>query len=313
MNPTNEPEQPKQAYLVLTDEQPSHSARREGLLGPLVRARWRLIASVSLIFALAAVGYCLHTSKWYRAQVLMAAVQPELGTTKLGSAGGLGDIAALAGIDLAGNDSFKKEFVARLSSRIFTYKFITEEGILPILYARKWDAEHQRWKSSDPEKQPTLEQAYQFFNNKVRTISEERRNGLIKVTIDWKDPVLARDWANKLVARFNADAREVARDDSQRSLEFLNRELARTETVELRQTISGLIESETRKAMLATVREQYAFKIIDPAYVPGKEGLVWPRPALLVAVGLIVGALLGTLLALVLASRKLSRTASQNR
>jgi len=303
--PTNEPEY-KQAYLVLTDEQPSHATRLEGRLAPLVWARWRLIATVSLVFALGSVGYCLSTAKWYRAQVLMAAVQPEMGTTKLGSGGGLGDIAALAGIDLAGNDNFKKEFVARLSSRVFTYKFMTEEGIIPILFAGKWDAEHQRWKTSDPNQQPTLEQAYRLFDNAIRTISEDRRSGLIKVTVDWKDPLLAEEWANKLVARFNADARDLAREESQRSLEFLNRELGRTETIEMRQTINGLIETETRKAMFATVREQYAFKIIDPAFVPGKEGVVWPRRVLLTAAAVIVGALVGALLAVGLAKRRLS-------
>ena len=304
--PANEPEQPKQAFLVLTGEQPGQAGASDSRLSPLLVDRWRLIAAVAVIFGLVAGAYCFVAPKWYRAQVLMAAVQPDLGTTKLGSAGGLGDIAALAGIDLAGNDSFKKEFVAKISSRVFTYKFLTDEGIVPILFARKWDAEHQRWKSNDPDKQPTLEQAFRVFNDKVRTISEERRNGLVKITVDWKDPRLARDWANKLVAKFNADAREVARDESQRSLEYLNRELARTEIVELRQTISGLIESETRKSMLATVREQYAFKIIDPAFVPEKDGIVWPQPVLLVAGAMAAGAIAGALLALVLGRRRVS-------
>jgi uncharacterized protein involved in exopolysaccharide biosynthesis len=304
-SPTNEPGQ--QAFLILAGEQPVQARRFESRLLPLLLDRWRLIAAVSLLFAFGAVGYCLSAAKWYRAQVLMAAVQPDQGTTNLGSVGGgLGGIAALAGIDLAGNDSFKKEFVARLSSRAFTYKFLTDEGLIPILFSRKWDAEHQRWKSTDPNQRPTLEQAYKLFNDKVRTISEDRRNGLIKVTIDWTDPLLAKDWANKLVTRFNADMRDVARDESQRSLEYLHRELARTELVELRQTISGLIESETRKAMLATVREQYAFKIIDPAFVPEKDAIVWPRPALLVAAALIAGGLVGALLALGLASRRVS-------
>jgi hypothetical protein len=303
-SPTNEPG--PQGFLILAGERPAQ-AQHENRLSQAVLARWRLMATVSLVFALGAVGYCLEAAKWYRAQVLMAAVQPELGTTNLGSAGGgLGGIAALAGIDLAGNDSYKKEFVARFSSRAFTYRFLTEEGLIPILFSNRWDAQNQRWKSTAPDQQPTLEQAYRLFNGKVRTVSEDRRNGLIKVTVDWTDPQLAEDWANKLVARFNADARDVARDESQRSLEYLNRELARTDNVELRQTVSGLIESETRKTMLATVREQYAFKIIDPAFVPGKEGIIWPRRVVLPAVALIVGALLGALLALALGNPQAS-------
>jgi uncharacterized protein involved in exopolysaccharide biosynthesis len=298
-------EQLKQAFLVLTGEQPAGAPEAENRLLPLLSSRWRLIALVALLFTAATVAYCVTADKWYRAQILMVVVQPEAGTSMLDSlSGGLGGIAALAGVDLTGNEAFKKEFLARFSSRAFTYRFLTDEGMLPILFYRKWDAEHQRWKSADPAKQPSLERAFRMFTEKVRTISEDRRTGVIKVTVDWTDPVLARDWANKLVARFNADARSLARDESQRSLEYLNRELAHTEIVDLRQTINGMIETETRKAMLATVREQYAFKIIDPAFLPGKEGIVWPRSALLVIAAIILGSVFGSLIVIGLARRR---------
>jgi uncharacterized protein involved in exopolysaccharide biosynthesis len=291
----------QQGILVVTGSQQGQETQPASELFPVLRDRWLLIAIVSLAFALGSVGYCMVVPRWYRAQVLMEPMQPEAGVPSLGgAAGGLGSIAALAGIDLAGTEILKKEFVARISSRAFTYRFMNDEGIIPILFADKWDAANQRWKSAA--EQPSLEKAYKRFNE-IRAITEDRRNGLIKVTVDWKDPVLAMNWANKLVAQFNADAREIARDEARRSLEFLDRELAHTDTVDLRMTINGLIESETRKSMLASVREQYAFKIIDPAFLPGKEGIVWPRPALLTAVALMVGAIVGGLLALVLGRR----------
>jgi capsular polysaccharide biosynthesis protein len=292
----------QQGILVVTGNEQGLGTQPASELFSLLRSRWLLIVIVSLVGALGSVVYCLLTPKWYRAQLLMEVVQPETGGSNLSSvAGGLGGIAALAGFDLAGNDILKKEFVAKIGSRAFTYRFMNDEGIIPILFADKWDATNQRWKSAAD--QPSLEKAYKLFNSGVRAITEDRRNGLIRVTVDWKDPVLAMNWANKLVAQFNADAREIARDDARRSLEFLDRELAHTDIVDLRTTINGLIESETRKSMLASVREQYAFKIIDPAFLPGKEGIVWPRPALLTAVALMVGAIVGGLLALVLGPR----------
>jgi uncharacterized protein involved in exopolysaccharide biosynthesis len=284
----------RQAILLVAGDQATRAAGRP--LMPRLLRRWRTIGVVVLIFTLLAVAYCLHAKTWYRAQVLMVAVQQDNSGSKMDQlSGGLGGIAALAGIDITGNDAFKKESLARLSSRSFTYKFLTDEGMLPILYYKRWDAEHGRWKSTDPEKQPTLERAFKMFNDKVRTISEDRRTSVIKVTVDWIDPALARDWANKLVTKFNADARDVARDEAQRSLEFLNRELAKTEVLDMRQTINGLIENETRKSMLASVREQYAFKIIDPAFLPGKEGIVWPKPVLLIVLAVVFGSLVGSL------------------
>ena len=50
--------------------------------------------------------------------------------------------------------------------------------------------------------------------------------------------------------------------------------------------------------MLVNVREQYSFKIIDPAFVPGVDAVVWPRIAMLTAVALLLGGLVGAGIAL---------------
>jgi capsular polysaccharide biosynthesis protein len=295
--------QPQQGILVLTGAEQRDAIQPVSELFSVLRQRSLLIALISLVAVVGTVIYCVVTPKYYRAQLLMEVMQPESGTPNLGSAsGGLGGIAALAGLDLAGNDSLKKEFVARISSRAFTYRFMNEEAIIPVLFADKWDAANQRWKSVAD--QPSLEKAFRMFNGSVRAITEDRRTGLLKVTVDWRDPALAMNWANRLVSQFNADARETARDEAHRNLEFLERELTHTDVVDLRMTINTLIARETRSAMIASVREQYAFKIIDPAFLPGKEGIVWPRPALLGALALMVGTVIGGILALLLGPKK---------
>lgn len=294
--------QPQQGILVLTGASQNQELPVSQML-TVLRQRWLLIALVSLAAVAGTVTYSLLAAKWYRAQLLMEVVQPDNGTGNIGSmGGGLGGIAALAGLDLAGNDNLKKELIARISSRVFTYRFMNDEGIIPILFADKWDATNQRWRSAVD--QPSLEKAYKRFNDSVRTIIDDKRNGLIKVTVDWTDPELAMQWANKIVAKFNADAREMARDEAHASLEYLQRELGRTDVVDLRMTLNSLIERETRKAMMASVREQYAFKVIDPAFLPGKEALVWPRPALLGALALMIGVVIGGSIALLLGPRK---------
>jgi uncharacterized protein involved in exopolysaccharide biosynthesis len=294
--------QPQQGILVITGAPQSQELPVSQMLAVL-RQRWLLIALVSLVAVAGTLTYSLLAAKWYRAPLVMGVVPPDNGTGNLGSAaGGLGGIAALAGFDLAGNDNTKKEYVARIMSRAFIYRFMTDEGIIPILFAKQWDSASQRWKSADD--QPSLEKAFKEFNGRVLTISDDKRSGLIKVSVDWKDPELAMKWANKLVAQFNADARETARTEAHASLEYLQRELAHTDVVDLRLAINNLIERETRKAMIASVREQYAFKIIDPAFLPGKEGIVWPRPALFSALALMAGAVIGGILALVLGPKK---------
>lgn len=263
----------------------------------MVRRHWRPILVSAFIAVTVALSYGLFAQKWFRAQAIIAPVRQEFSSSELGGMSGqLGGLASL-GLDLGGNDDLKKENLARLSSREFTYGFIRDEGLMPILFAAKWDAVQKHWKSNNEAKQPTLEEAFRYFIENVCTVSEDRRTGLIKITVDWKDPRLASEWANKLVIRINSDRRAVAHADAERNLQFLNRELERTNIIELRQAINRLIESETRKLMLADVREQYAFKVIDPAFVPGRKNIVKPRLSILAAVALFLGGAFGLVVA----------------
>ena len=56
--------------------------------------------------------------------------------------------------------------------------------------------------------------------------------------------------------------------------------------------IYNLIEEQTKNIMLANVREEYAFKIVDPAIVP--EIRVRPARRKIAIMGLLVGLLFGS-------------------
>jgi uncharacterized protein involved in exopolysaccharide biosynthesis len=292
----------RQGILVMMDESTQSLSLFDTMVGRVVRTYWPLIVGLGLVCAVATYAYCFFSPKWYRAQAMLAPAPQESGAALNALSGQIGGLAALAGIDIDGGEGFKEEALARLSSREFTFAFINDLNLLPVLFADDWNAKTKSWR--DPDEVPTMERAYKFFNDEVRTVSEDRRNGLVKITVDWTDPDLAMSWANELVTRINADRRAVARADAQRNLDYLNRELAQTNVVEVRQLLNRLVESETRKAMLASVREQYAFKVIDPAFRPGRQNIVRPRAVVLSAVALVGGGTLGMLLALVLFVRK---------
>jgi hypothetical protein len=286
----------RRAVLVFVDEGPAGTPS-PSVLSALARY-WALIGACAAIAGLGAVIYCLVAPKWYRAQTTIAPVHFEADRGSLGGLGAqLGGLASLVGLDAGSEEDEKKETLARFTSREFVYNFLRSQGVVPILFANKWDAVEHRWRS--PGRAPTLEQAYRYFMGRVCTISEDRRTNLVKVTVDWKDPALASAWANELVAAINADRRIVARSEAERNLEFLNRELGRTNVVELRQSINHLIEGEIRKSMLVNVREQYAFNVIDPAFQPGIEAVVWPRIAISTIGAVLLGGLLGVGIALV--------------
>ena len=58
-----------------------------------------------------------------------------------------------------------------------------------------------------------------------------------------------------------------------------------------------LIESQTRISMLADVREEYVFQVVDPAVVPDQR--IAPKRSLIAVLGTMLGAMLALVAVLV--------------
>ena len=261
----------------------------------LVRFRV-MILSVILVCTLASTLFALMMTPAYRAAIQVAPVSEKDSNNRFAAQlGEFGGLAALTGINMK-QGSKKNESIATLRSRKFTEQFIKDEKLLPVLFHNQWDAENQRWDKTDPEDVPTLEDAWKLFNKKIRRISEDRKTGLVVLSIEWEDPREAARWANELVLRVNAMLREKAASESEKAIGYLREQLGKTSVVELREVVNRLIESEMKEIILANITEEYAFRVIDPAVVP--EEPFRPVVPLMIVLGAILGTILGVILAL---------------
>jgi uncharacterized protein involved in exopolysaccharide biosynthesis len=149
---------------------------------------------------------------------------------------------------------------------------------------------------SDPSKVPTLWKANQFFKKDIRSVTEDKTSGVVTLKIRWKNPAQAASWANDLVKMANEYLRNKAIAEGERNISYLNDEAAKTNIVELRQSIYALIQQEINTEMVARGREEYALKVIDPAYPPEKpSSLGVPTLAVL---GLLIGGILSLVVVL---------------
>ena len=142
-------------------------------------------------------------------------------------------------------------------------------------------------------KPPTLGQAVDRFTDGVVSIEEDRKTSLVTVTVDWYSPQLAAQWANGLVEMVNERLRADAIRSAQSSLEYLDKELAKTSVVEIRQAIYRMTEEQVSNAMLANVHREYAFRFVDRAVPPEMKNS--PKRRVMAAVGAAVGLFLGTM------------------
>jgi uncharacterized protein involved in exopolysaccharide biosynthesis len=265
----------------MTSNESASGDYEEGLdLVALWRMAWEskyFILACSAVCALLAVWYALTATQIFRAETVVAEVRDNNLNGAGGLANQLGGLASLAGLNVSNGIDAGREAQAILQSRRMAEVFIQREGLLSEL-------------NKDSKKPLTLWRAVKGFREGVLKIREDKRTGLTTISIEWRDPVTAANWVNKFVADANEVLRTRALNDSTRNIEFLNKQIAKTNVVEVQRAMYNLIESETKTLMLANAKVEYAFTIVDPAVTP--EIRVRPQRTFIVITATMLGALI---------------------
>ena len=125
------------------------------------------------------------------------------------------------------------------------------------------------------------------------------------LSVEHQSPVFAKTLVEIIIKLVNDDMR--ARDifEATESIKYLRNQIQNSSIAELNQVFYEMIQSQTQTVMLASVRQDYVFKVLDPPVVPHKP--VAPNRLLIAAFGFFFGALL----ALIVVISVLFRSAEQ--
>jgi uncharacterized protein involved in exopolysaccharide biosynthesis len=252
-------------------------------LPALVRVLWAykyFIVGVTVAAGLVAVALALTATPIYRAEVVVTEVRDDNMNAAASIASQLGGLASLAGMNLNSGSSDRNS-KAVLESRRLAEEFAQRHDLQSLLLPDATD--------------PTLWFAVRKFREEVLSISFDTLKGTATIGMNWTDPSTAAQWANDYVHLANELVRGRAIDDASRNIAYLNNQIAETTVVELQRVVYNLIENETKALMLAKVRDEYAFAVVDPAVPP--EVRSSPRRTLMVLLGLALGAALSAVFA----------------
>lgn len=273
-----------------------------------VRRQYKLFASIVGIAIVLSVIVALTSRPIYRSEVVVAPIEDDSLGGFAALAGQLGGgLGSLAGGLLGGGKNWGRS-LAVLRSRHLIEALVTRENLLPVLFPKRdsW----LPWKSGQGAggRAPTMGDAVRLFRNRIMQVREDTKAGLATVRIDWYDPQVAARWANELVALADDEARHNAVRDAEKSLEGLDLEFAKTDGVELRTAIARLIEEQMKSKMVAGVRSQFAYRVIDAAVPSDLDKRVEPTRTTMVIAGTFAGILVGLLVILVRADRRQKKT-----
>lgn len=291
---------------------------REIELSDLFQAIWNgkwLITAFTGVITTISIVIALQLPNVYRAEIIVSPTAADGSGGLAGMASQLGGLASIAGISLGGNDSSNTNIaLATLRSRQLLTSFIRKHQLeVPLLAVEKWDQENdslvidpevyltqeQRW---NPERRPETKgiptdwELYKAFT-KLITIDNDKKTGLITLSVNYFDPKMAQEWTTLLVAELNVWMKNKKIIEAQNNIKYMEDQLERTSIAEMQKIFYQLIEEQTKDLMLASVNEEFAFKVIDPAVVPEEKDQ--PKRSIIVAISFMLGAILSTLIVLI--------------
>ena len=207
--------------------------------------------------------YTLNLPNMYRAEVLLASSESKSQNTSAASTG----LAALAGVSLQSTDNKTLIAIETLKSRKFISEFLIRHEALPALMAPiSWNSEEDILEVG--EYHGSIQEATKRFMAIFYAEKLSKSTPFVLLTISHISPTQGRDWLEAMVKDLNQFLSERDLAEVENSIKYLQEQINKTNVSDLQQLFYSMIEAQTGKAMLAEVRPEYVFRVIDPAIAP---------------------------------------------
>ena len=279
----------------------------------VVWKRRKTIIWIVVILTFGTLFASLFMTNLYQAKAIITPI------TQKDSSGGGGLAAILAqqmgvlpGISLPTSTS-ASEIVNLLKSNVLGEKIITKYNLIPVLFYKKWDSEKKQWRvgnenesfnslswiasllrlvtpsppASVQKKDPNVPNIWDGLRalGDIISIKFNMKENSISITAETSDP----EFSAKLVDYYlvtltdymSAEARRVALTNRK----YLEGQLGEASDPLIKQKIYNMIAQQIETSMMAEVKENFAFKVLDPPKVPDKK--IKPKRAQMVILAFI--------------------------
>lgn len=235
------------------------------------------ISIFSFTFFIIGIFYSSFLPNIYKSETTLAS--SETISRDLGNLNGIAALAGFGGVSQIDKTSIAME---KLKSLSFFEKFSKKYDVLVPLHATKyWDSVSKELIIDDTVYNPTskewllegglnLQNSFLKFHSHVN-IFKSSRTGFVTIEVKHQSPYVAKDWVENLVEEINNVQRKSDMDKALQSIEFLKNEMRKTQSVEVKQSISSLIEQQLKTIMVAKSETEYVFEILTNAYPNEKK------------------------------------------
>ena len=273
------------------------------------------IIVITAVFAVASVVYALSVPNQYKATALLAPAQSSGGGLS-GALGQLGGLASLAGVSIGGGESSEAQIAQEImKSWNFIEGFIADNDLAVELFAAEgwskgsneleinsdvYDTQNKQWlieNEAGVAGPPSSWNLFKAFSGRL-AVSEDKKSGLVSVSIEYYSPQIAKQWLDMYVSAVNAHMQKRKVAEVTNNINYLQAQIEKTSIAEMREVFYTIIEEQTKNKMVAEASPEYAFVAVSPSMVPEEKSQ--PKRALICILGTLLGGMLSVLLVLVM-------------
>ena len=243
----------------------------------------RIIVITGLISFSSIVISLMMTNYYTSESVLIARDQQDSG-----SLSDFSGVASLVGVDLSGDGASVFKVLEIIQSREFTKHLITFDNVLPSIMAAEsydtsskkiifdpeiYDEESKTWTrepSANGNVIPSHLEAHREYADML-SVMKDKITGLISIKIEHVSPVFAHDFLSLIIQEANNLNREIDVKTTTKALTYLKAELSQTPQVEIKKSISKLIENQLETKMMASIYDDYILIPLEPPFIPDKK------------------------------------------
>lgn len=284
--------------------------------------RRKLIARIVCAGVLLTAIVSLFMTNIYQSEAVITPVESKGGGG--GAAALMSQMGGLGGLISLPDSSSSKEIGLLLESKVLRKKILRDYNLLPVLFSKQWDEESKTWKKESGFSLNPLTWISKLFkavrpaekikSKKVEGVPDEMdglreleslvkinknvKDNFITISVQYEDPDIAAAIVGYYLAALNNHMSQESKRVAAINKQYLEEQLIQTTDPLIQQKIYTMIAQQIETSMMAAVKENFAFKIIDPPLVPDMK--IKPKRAQMVVLSFVVFLFLAVFLVFVL-------------
>jgi uncharacterized protein involved in exopolysaccharide biosynthesis len=221
-----------------------------------ILARHKKLIIITVAIAVAAAAIISYLSpKTYEAQALIIPV------VQSQEQDGISSVALQFGI-MSNQTSNASELISLLQSNILMERVIVKNNLVPVFFGEKAKAKNENEQIWD---------GIRYLKKTIYKVRDNKKAGIIELSVKFRDPQMSAGILTciltELTDYMSSEAKRVA-DTNKKYLESL---IDKNSDPLIRQKIYAMIARQIEISMMAEVKENFAFKILDPPRIPDRN------------------------------------------